>query len=313
MTNTTTPKAASPVPKTVLGENVAMPMVGFGTYLIREGEAARAVKQALDVGYRHIDTAEAYRNEAAVGEALSAHFSAGHPRDEVFVTTKLWPGSAARRQTPKTYQTKIESLEASLARLNLAHVDLYLIHSPMSVEQRAEQWRALVALKQQGKVRAIGVSNFNEQHINEIVDATSTLPEANQIELHPWSQKPTLTAYLEAHHIQAIAYSSLVPLATWRTATGQSSAKTEQMRDAASTSPFAALAKKYRVTQAQILLRWGLQRGYPVLPKSIHPARMAENLDLFGFTLDDEDMQATAKLDRGDGVAWGAGDPTLLP
>jgi 2,5-diketo-D-gluconate reductase A len=138
------------------------------------------------------------------------------------------------------------------------------------------------------------------------------MPVANQIELHPWSQKPELVRYLNDNAITPIAYSSLVPLSTWRTGEGQASAKTDQMKadGAQAGAPFKVMAEKYGVSEAQVLLRWAVQKGYPVLPKSTNPDRIRKNADLFGFNLDDEDMAAIEKMDRGDGVAWAIGDPT---
>jgi 2,5-diketo-D-gluconate reductase A len=155
------------------------------------------------------------------------------------------------------------------------------------------------------------VSNFNEAHIEEIKAYGLPLPDANQIELHPWSQKPGLVSYLRQNGISVIAYSSLVPLSTWRDAEGQRSAKTEEMKaDGASEgSPFKIMAKKYDVTEAQVLLRWALQNGYAVLPKSTSEERIRQNFDLFSFEIDNEDMAAIAAMDRGEGVAWSAGDP----
>jgi 2,5-diketo-D-gluconate reductase A len=233
-------------------------------------------------------------------------------RSDIFVTTKLWPGNAAWGQTPKTTATTIASLDESLARLGLDYVDLYLIHAPFDAADRLAQWRGLVALKEQKKARSIGVSNFNIRHLEALEAAGLPRPEANQIELHPWSQKPELVRYLDAHGIVPIAYSSLVPLSTWRVAPGHDSAKTAAMKmdSARADSPFKALAAKYGVSEAQVLLRWGVQKGYPVLPKSTNPNRLRQNADIFSFALDDADMTAIERLDRGDGVAWSVGDPT---
>ncbi len=235
-------------------------------------------------------------------------------RAELFVTTKLFPGNPAWGVPAKTFETTIASLDASLERLGLDYVDLYLIHAPLTPHERVGQWRALVELRKQGKARAIGVSNFNQAHIEELLAAGLPRPDANQIELHPWSQKQQLVDYLRATGIAPIAYSSLVPLSTWRVAEGHDSAKTDEMQAAsdAADSPFAAMARKYGVTEAQVLLRWGVQQGYAVLPKSTDPERIRQNADLFSFALDEEDMTAIAGMDRGAGVAWAIGDPTTF-
>jgi 2,5-diketo-D-gluconate reductase A len=209
----------------------------------------------------------------------------------------------------------VTSLEESLQRLGLKYVDLYLIHAPYERGQRLAQWRGLVELRRQGKARAIGVSNFSIEHIEELKAAGLPMPAANQIELHPWSQKPALVRYLEDNAITPIAYSSLVPLSTWRIAEGQASAKTDQMKadGRQADAPFKIMAKKYGVSEAQVLLRWAVQKGYPVLPKSTDPDRIRKNADVFGFEIDAVDMGEIAKMDRGDGVAWATGDPTKAP
>ena len=298
-----------------LTQDIQMPMIGFGTYLISNDDAQSVVLESLRVGYRHIDTAEAYGNEQGVGLAIQTGMQElGLNREDIFVTTKLWPGNDAWGQPVKTYQTTIDSLNQSLSRLQLKYIDLYLIHAPLAQEQRMEQWQALVELRHMGKARTIGVSNFSATHINEIKVAGLPLPDANQIELHPWSQKPELTSYLIDHDIAIIAYSSLVPLSTWRTAPGQDSAKTEDMKEAGdeADSPFKMMAHKYGVSEAQVLLRWGLQKGYAILPKSTNKTRIQQNFDLLSFEIDDVDMNAIAQMDRGDGVAWSFGDPTKV-
>jgi 2,5-diketo-D-gluconate reductase A len=299
-------------PTMKLGKDLEIPAVGFGTYLIDNDAAEPAVTAALEVGYRHIDTAEAYRNEDAVGKALRRFFEhSGCKRDEVFVTTKVFPGNDAWGTPVKGYNETLAALDASLKRLGLDHVDLYLIHAPFAGERRIEQWKALIEARRLGKTRAIGVSNWSEAHIGALAAARLPLPDANQIELHPWSQKPALVSFLAANGIRPIAYSSLVPLSTWRTAEGQGSAKTDAMRKDGERDdfPFRRMAEKYGVSEAQVLLRWGVQQGYPVLPKSTNPERIKRNRDLFGFTLDHVDMDAIDKLDRGAGVAWSGGDP----
>jgi 2,5-diketo-D-gluconate reductase A len=299
-----------------LTRDVEIPYLGFGTYLIGNDEVAAAVREAIRAGYRHIDTAEGYGNEAGVGAAIKqALESEGLSRGDIFVTTKLWPGNPAWGQAAKTTESTVTSLDESLQRLGLKYVDLYLIHAPFERDQRLAQWRGLVELGRQGKARAIGVSNFSAEHIEELKAAGLPLPAANQIELHPWSQKPALVRYLEDNGITPIAYSSLVPLSTWRSARGQASAKTDQMRADGSQAdaPFKVMAKKYGVSEAQVLLRWAIQKGYPVLPKSTDPDRIRKNADVFRFDVDDGDMAAIAKMDRGDGVAWAMGDPTKAP
>ena len=295
--------------KIQLTQDIAMPAVGFGTYLIDDKQAEVSVTQALKAGYRHIDTAEGYQNEAGVGRAIRA---TGISRDDVFVTTKLWPGNPAWGHPVKDRAATCTALDQSLENLKLDYVDLYLIHAPFAGPQRLEQWEALIALRKQGKVRAIGVSNFSQNHIEEIRAAGLSLPDANQLELHPWCQKPALSSYLAKEDISAIAYSSLVPLAQWRTAEGQDSAKSDEMKqDGAKTdSPIKGLSSKHGVTEAQILLRWGLQKGYGILPKSTNPDRIQQNIDLFSFELDAGDMELLAGLNRGGGVAWASGDPT---
>lgn len=306
MTQLSTPKAA---PTTEL------PKVGFGTYLIADADAPEVVTAAIAAGYRHIDTAAGYQNEAGVGEGIRRGLAgAGLDRADIFVTTKLWPGNAAWGDAPKGYGETIAAFEQSMDALSMDYIDLYLIHAPSGGAERINEWRALVDLKAQGRARAIGVSNYTEAHIEEIRAAGLPLPEFNQIELHPWTQKPDLLAYMTANGIAAIAYSSLVPLSTWRAAPGQNSAKTAEMRAEGvdSASPFKAMAAKYGVTEAQVLLRWGIQKGFAVLPKSLNPVRMRQNIDLFGFEIDDADMALIATLDRGDGVAWTTGDPRYM-
>lgn len=292
-----------------------IPAVGFGTYLISDEDAPEAVAAAIAAGYRHIDTAAGYHNEAGVGEGIRKGISAaGLDRADIYVTTKLWPGNPAWGDTPKGYEETMSAFEASRAALGLDQVDLYLIHAPSGGSERVNEWRALVDLKTQGKAREIGVSNYTEAHIEEIRSAGLPLPEYNQIELHPWSQKPQLLAFMAANGIAPIAYSSLVPLSTWRSEPGQDSAKTAEMQQAgtAEDSPFKAMASKYGVTEAQVLLRWGVQKGFAVLPKSLNPERMRQNIDLFGFEIDADDMALIERMDRGDGVAWATGDPRFM-
>lgn len=299
----------SPTERFRLNDRSWIPAVGFGTYLISNDDVAEAVRQAIVIGYRHFDTAEVYGNEEGVGAGIRAGLAdAGISRDELFVTTKLWPGVPEWGEDPKSPAAVFASFNESLSKLGLDHVDLYLIHSPHAGPLRVEQWKALLELKNSGKARNVGVSNYNQGHIGEIRSAGLALPDANQIELHPWSQKPELVAYLRDAGIQPIAYSSLAPLSTWRT--GQESAKTEAMQ--AGGAVFTAMAKSYAVSEAQLLLRWGIQNGYAILPKSTNPHRMRHNLDLASFSISDQDMLAMRAMDRGPGLAWSTGDPTQI-
>lgn len=294
-----------------ISADTQLPWVGFGTYLIPNDQAAAAVRTAIGVGYRHIDTAEFYQNEEGVGEGIRMGLEEnGLSREDIFVTTKLWPGNADWNMPPRTEQQTTFQAQESLNRLGLDYVDLYLIHSPHGGTERLSQWKALLNLKRTGKARSIGVSNYNIAHLEEIRAAYLAVPDANQIELHPWSQKPELIAYLQANGITPIAYSSLAPLSTWRTAPGHDSAKTHIMRKC--DSVLARIAAKYGVSQAQLLLRWGVQNGYPVLPKSLKLERMIENITLDGFDIDEADLAMMRELDRGDGLAWSVGDPTRV-
>ncbi|RQR24986.1 aldo/keto reductase [Burkholderia sp. Bp9143] len=293
-----------------LNDDTAIPAVGFGTYLVTPADAPQAVSTAIGLGYRHVDTAAVYQNEEAVGAGIHAGLQAsGLNRRDLFVTTKLWPGFSAWSEEPKSQSQTMAAFEESLAKLGLDYLDLYLIHSPQGGQARLDQWRALVELKRAGKVRSIGVSNYSRKHLEEIRAAGLPTPEANQIELHPWSQKPELVAYLREQGIAPIAYSSLAPLSTWRTQPGQDSRKAAAGKDDGPV--FADMAAKYGVTEAQLLLHWGVQNGYAVLPKSLNPQRMCQNIDLDGFVIDDPDMALIRTLDRGDGIAWSMGDPSL--
>jgi len=298
-----------------IAPGIELPLVGFGTYLIPNEDASVAVHQAVASGYRHVDTAEAYGNEVGVGDGIrKATADLGLDRASMFVTTKLWPGNPAWGDPVKGREAVIGALENSLNKLGMEYVDLYLIHAPFAAERRVEQWNALLELKERGMTRAIGVSNFNMDHILELESAGLPLPDANQIELHPWSQKPELVAFLKEKEILPIAYSSLLPLSTWRNKEGQDSGKTEEMLQAGlrQDSPFRHMAARYGVTEAQVLLRWAVQKGYPVLPKSTNAERVKLNHDLFSFEISAEDMEAIARMDRGEGVAWSVGDPTKI-
>ena len=291
--------------------NNIVPRIGLGTYNMNSLEAEEMSYAAIEYGYRHIDTAAVYRNEDGVGKALNRIFAnTDLKRSDITITTKLWPGGLVKIDRVKNKEGTIKSLDKSLRNLDLDFVDLYLIHSPHAKNKRLDQWETLLSQQEQNKVKNIGVSNWGINHIEELNDKGYPLPAANQIELHPWSQKPELVSYLKEKSIDIIAYSSLVPLSTWRHKDGENSLKTDEMyKDSEdSESPFKKLADQYEVTEAQVLLKWALQLGYAVLPKSIQIKRMQDNFDL-DFMINDEDMKLIEKLNRGGSVTWEYGDP----
>ena len=292
-------------------KNHIVPRIGLGTYNMTSQEAEDMTYAAIKYGYRHIDTAAVYRNEDGVGRALKRIYEdTDLKRSDLTITTKLWPGGLVKVDRVKNNVGAIKSLDKSLRNLDEDYVDLYLIHSPHAKNKRLEQWETLITQQEQGKVKNIGVSNWGINHIEELNDKGYPLPSANQIEIHPWSQKPELVSYLKENDIDIIAYSSLVPLSTWRHKDGENSLKTDEMYKDGNDleSPFKKMASKYDVTEAQVLLKWALQLGYAILPKSIQINRMQENFDL-DFGIDDEDMNLIEQLDRGGSVTWEYGDP----
>ena len=292
-------------------KNHIVPRIGLGTYNMTSQEAEDMTYAAIKFGYRHIDTAAVYRNEDGVGRALKRIYEdTDLKRSDLTITTKLWPGGLVKVDRVKNNVGAIKSLDKSLRNLDEDYVDLYLIHSPHAKNKRLEQWETLITQQEQGKVKNIGVSNWGINHIEELNDKGYPLPSANQIEIHPWSQKPELVSYLKENDIDIIAYSSLVPLSTWRHKDGENSLKTDEMYKDGNDleSPFKKMASKYDVTEAQVLLKWALQLGYAILPKSIQINRMQENFDL-DFGIDDEDMNLIEQLDRGGSVTWEYGDP----
>ena len=292
-------------------KNHIVPRIGLGTYNMNSQEAEDMTYSAINYGYRHIDTAAVYRNEDGVGRALKRIYEdTDLKRSDLTITTKLWPGGLVKVDRVKNNVGAIKSLDKSLRNLDEDYVDLYLIHSPHAKNKRLEQWETLLTQQEQDKIKNIGVSNWGINHIEELNDKGYPLPSANQIEIHPWSQKPELVSYLKENDIDIIAYSSLVPLSTWRHKDGENSLKTDEMYKDGNDleSPFKKMASKYDVTEAQVLLKWALQLGYAILPKSIQIDRMQENFEL-DFRIDEEDMNLIEQLDRGGSVTWEYGDP----
>jgi 2,5-diketo-D-gluconate reductase A len=249
-----------------------MPQLGFGVFQIPPEQTAEAVSHALRAGYRSVDTAAAYRNERAVGEAIA---DSGLEREAVFVTTKVWNGDHGREKARAAF-------EKSLGRLGFDYVDLYLIHWPVPARDRyVETWQALVELHEQGRARAIGVSNFEVEHLQRVIDATGVVPSLNQIELHPHFQQPELRRFHAEHGIATEAWSPLAQGAV--------------LDDEA----VVGLASPHGKTPAQIVLRWHLQLGNIVIPKSVTRKRIEENVDIFDFDLDDHAMRTLEGLDQG--------------
>lgn len=262
------------VPTTTLNNGVQIPQFGFGVFQIEPGETAQAVRTAFDAGYRHIDTAQMYGNEEGVGQAIR---ESGIPRDELFITTKLDNDRHGHDEAAK-------ALDESLRRLGLDHVDLYLIHWPRPQENRyVETWQGFEELASAGRARAIGVSNFQVPHLERLALETSTVPAVNQIELHPRFPQAELRAY---HRANAIATEAWSPI-------GQGGDLLEEQS-------LTSLADKYGKTPAQIVLRWQIELGNIVFPKSVTPSRIAENIDIFDFELAPEDRATIGELATGE-------------
>jgi 2,5-diketo-D-gluconate reductase A len=263
---------SSQIPQLPLRDGEQIPQLGFGVFQVPPRETEEVVAQALTTGYRHIDTAAAYRNEGAVGQAIRA---SGLDRGEVFVTTKCFNDDHG-------YEQAKHALAASLERLEMSHVDLYLIHWPVPIHDRyVETWKAFIEARAEGLVRSIGVSNFNPAHLERIIRETGETPSINQVELHPYFQQRGLRREHEQLGILTEAWS---PLAQGRV-----------LDDPA----IVAIADAHGKTPGQVVIRWHLQLGNVVIPKSVTPARIEENLDVFDFELSAAEMDSIEGLDRG--------------
>ena len=282
---------------------INIPMIGLGTWLIPNDEAESITKDAVNLGYKHIDTAQVYQNEEGIGNALK---SLAVPRNEIYLTTKMWPGMFNQEEPFQTFDGAIKACEQSLKFLQVDEIDLYLIHNPFAKENRLELWEAMIELKKQGKVKHIGVSNYNVHHIKEIENAGIEMPSANQIEIHPWHvvTKP-LAEYMDKNEILPIAYSTLAPIPNWREGS-RWNGKPEDMKSGA--MPCEDIANKYGVTVPQLFLKWAIQLGYPVLPKSVKYDRLKENLSLnhFEISIDDMTLISNIAIDEQKCLAWSA-------
>jgi 2,5-diketo-D-gluconate reductase A len=260
------------VPSLTLHDGVEIPQLGFGVFQVPPDETQAAVEEALAAGYRHIDTAAAYRNEKGVGAAIAA---SGVPREEIFVTTKLWNSQQGR-------EAALAAFDKSLGRLGLDRVDLYLIHWPVpSRDLFVASWRAFEEIHAEGLARSIGVSNFRVEDIERLILEAEVLPTVNQVELHPRFQQVELRAWQDENRVVTEAWSPL----------GQGALLGE--------AEIVEIAARHERTPAQAILRWHLQLGNVVIPKSVTPARIRENFEVFDFELSEAEMAAFAALDSG--------------
>lgn len=268
-----------------LNNGVEMPMFGLGTFLSEKGTTTEnAVLWALKAGYRHIDTAMIYSNEEDVGKAVQA---SGINRQEIFLTTKVW-------NDDQGYESTLKACNASLIRLGMDYVDLYLIHWPVK-GLRSETWSALIKLQEQGKCRAIGVSNYTIRHLKELLPNTNVVPAINQFEINPFLYRKELLEYCQANHIEVTAYASLCR-----------ARKLEDPR-------LQAIAAKYGKTPAQVALRWGLQHRLIVIPKSVHRERIIENTLIYDFDLLPEDMAVLDNMNENFWVVPTSMNPETSP
>jgi diketogulonate reductase-like aldo/keto reductase len=260
------------VPNVSLSDGVEIPQLGFGVFQVPPDETQRAVEDALAAGYRHIDTAAAYRNERGVAAGIAA---AAVPREEIFITTKLW-------NTDQGFEATLAAFDKSIEALDTAHVDLYLIHWPVpSRDLYLDTWRAFERIQAEGGARSIGVSNFRVADLERLRAEGERMPTVNQIELHPLLQQAELRAWHAEHGIATEAWSPL--------------AQGEVLKD----ETLVTIAAHHGRSVAQVILRWHIQLGNVVIPKSVTPARVRENIDIFDFELSEDDLAAIARLDAG--------------
>ncbi|MDS1271720.1 aldo/keto reductase [Lipingzhangella sp. LS1_29] len=261
------------MPTVTLNTGATMPQLGFGVFQIPDDEVVPAVTTALEAGYRSIDTAALYGNEKGTGQAIA---DSGIPRDDLFVTTKLW-------NTDQGYDSTLRAFDTSLAKLGLDYVDLYLIHWPLPEKDLfLDTWRAFERIHAEGRARAIGVSNFHPAHLRRILDSSDIVPAVNQVELHPQLAQETVREFNAAHDIVTEAWSPL----------GQGKGLLDD-------PTLATIAAKHDRSPAQVALRWSVQLGNVVIPKSVTPSRIRANAEIFDFELDQSDMDTLAQLDTG--------------
>lgn len=255
-----------------LNNGLKMPQLGFGVWQVSDEQATPAVKKALEVGYRSIDTAMIYGNEKGVGRAIK---ESNVPREELFITTKVWNADHG-------YENTLKAFDASLERLVLDYIDLYLIHWPTpKYDQYVDTYKAMEKIYKDGRSKAIGVCNFDIEHLERLLNECEVVPVVNQVERHPYFQQRELQDFCEKHHIIIEAYSPLM-----------------NGKDVLNDSIVKEIAKAHGKTAAQVILRWHLQTGVITIPKSVTPSRIEENFDVFDFELTAEDMEKMTALDR---------------
>jgi 2,5-diketo-D-gluconate reductase A len=269
----------------VLNNGVKMPILGFGVFQIADpAECERSVRDAIDVGYRLIDTAASYENEESVGNAIK---QSGVSRENLFVTTKVWIADAGYEKTKAAF-------DRSMKRLQLEYLDLYLIHQPYGDVYGS--WRAMEELYREGRIKAIGVSNFHPDRVMDFIVHQEVVPAVNQIETHPFHQQVATQKFLAENNIQIESWG---PFA-------------EGKNDIFKNDVLSAIAAKHGKSVAQVILRWLTQRGVVVIPKSVRKERMAENFDIFGFEIDSADMEKIAALDTGESLFFDHRDPAMV-
>jgi diketogulonate reductase-like aldo/keto reductase len=280
-----------------------MPVVGLGTWLSKPGEVGNAVKIALENGYRHIDCAQAYMNQDEIGQVFADAFAHGVKREDVFITSKVW-------NTFHSYEKAKEAIDLILQQLKLTYLDLCLIHWPMGFEEGGEifprtedgkhmryseidyleTWKAMEEAVQAGKIRSIGLSNFNSQQIQRVIDHATILPAVLQVEVHPYFQQPKLVNFCKEKGIVVTAYAPLGNMATPFRQEGQANLLEDPV--------ILEIAKKHNKSAAQVAIRWSTQRGLVVIPKSVSEHRIKENLNVFDFELTNDEMAKIAAIDR---------------
>jgi diketogulonate reductase-like aldo/keto reductase len=270
------------IPSLTLNNGVELPALGLGVFQTPPDETREAVRAALDAGYRHIDTAAAYANEREVGEAVSA---SGLDRADVFLETKIWISDYG-------YEETLHGFEKSAGKLGVEQIDLLILHQalPSAFDRTLEAYRGLETLVADGKVRAIGVSNFMVDHLTTLLDRADVVPAVNQIELHPYFAQPEVQAFGAEHDILTQAWSPIGGITFYR-----DGEHTSTLQDPV----ISGIAETHSKTPAQVMLRWGIQHGRSVIPKSTKPTRIAENIDVFDFELTSDEMAAIAALDTG--------------